>query len=170
MSYQEDKCKNFSKYCGEGKIALVKKWMDNPNVDINWHKHGPMRQAIRYNQFEVVELLLSNPKIRTDYENDKKPLNGSAKAANGEYVSGVLNPFTMAIIGKNFTVLDMFIKDNPARFVVKRKEHLDILVGMKDEELNAYFREIPGFIDYVLEIGGDSLNILPPDAKDVFLF
>jgi hypothetical protein len=168
MSYQDEKCKNFSKYCNDGKIELVKKWMDNPNVDINWNGHGPMRNAVKQNKIDVINILLANPKLRTDYENDKKEIRGASLAANGDYVGGVLNPFTMAIIKKNFEILDIFIKTN--RFKILREENLEILMGMKDEELNTYFMKLPGFIDFVLSVGGDYLNIFPSDAKDIFLF
>ena len=159
MSYGETKSKNFAKYCKEGKMHLVKKWIDNPNVDINWNKHSPLRYSIKTNQIESIKLLLQNSKLKTDYENDNRPLKGP---------TGIINPFTEAMTRKNFEVLDIFIKSK--KFKVERIEHLDILLSINDEELNDYFKKIDGFESFILNSGDEYVKIVSADAAAIFLF
>lgn len=167
MSYQQTKSKNFARYCREGKMHLVKKWGTDPNVDVNWNMHSPLRYSVKDNAIESIKYLLNHSKLKTDYENDRKPLFGTSNIG-GKPIEGELNPFTEAMRRKNFEILDLFV--NSGKFTIKRKVNLDILYKMEDEELNDYFRKIDGFTDYVIEMGGDYLNILPPEAKDIFLF
>lgn len=170
MGYQEEKSKNFAKYCGEGKIDLVKKWINNPNVDINYNSHAPLRNAVRKNQIEVVRLLVGHSQLKTLYGQDTKELKGAAQSVNGEYVSGVLNPFTMAIITKNFEILDIFIKESNHPFIINRVENLTVILNMQDKEVNEYFIKQPGFVEYVLSIGVDYLGILSKELIDIFMF
>lgn len=169
MSYQEDKSKNFAKYCYEGKLNLVKKWINNPNVDINWNKHGPLRNAVRGGHFEIVKLLVNHSKLKTDYEKDGE-LKDGAMSVGGKVVGGVLNPFTTAIAYKNFEILDLFIHQSNHPFKVLRKENLDIIIQMEDEELNEYFKKIPGFIDYAVSLGPEYASIVSKELKDIFFF
>ncbi len=168
MSYQEEKSRNFAKYCYEGKIELVKKWMNNPNVDINYNKHAPLRNAIRRGHFEIAKLLVNHSQLKTDYEKDGE-LKG-AMSIDGKTIGGVLNPFTTAMAYKNFEVLDLFINHSNHPFKVLRKENLDILIEMDDEEINEYFRKLPGFVDYAVGLGADYAALVSKDLKDIFFF
>lgn len=167
MTYQEAKSKLFAKYCKEGRMHLVKKWGDNPNVDVNWNKHSPLRQAVKSGQIEPILYLLNHSKLRTDYENDTRPLSGSLSIKPGA-VTGELNPFTEAVMRKNFEILDIFVKSN--RFKINRIEHLDILIQMNDDVMNDYFKNINGFTDFVLESGEKYISIISSEASDIFLF
>lgn len=166
MNYQELKSQNFAKYCAEGKLNLVKKWINNPNVDINWNFHNAVRNAVRYNQLDVLKLLIDSGKLKTDYENETRKLKGAAQDANGRYVSGVLNPFTMAIIKKNFEILDIFTKTYVSHFKINTNDNLEIISDMNDDEINNYFMKIPNFIEYVVISEFD--NIIPEDLKIIF--
>ena len=139
MDYGEQKSKNFAKYCKEGKLKLVKKWIDNPNVDVNWNKHSPLKYSVKTNQIESIKILLQHPKLKINYENDEKPLRGVT------LMDG--NPFTEAMMSRNFEVLDLFIKKNVE---VKRLAYLNILINMADEELTDYFTNLDGFIEFIL--------------------
>jgi len=170
MSYEETKSKNFAKYCKEGKLHLVKKWIDNPNVDVNWNKHSPLRYSVKAGQIDSINLLLYHPKLKTDYENDRRPLKGSM-VIDKKRVGGELNPFTEAIIRKNFEILDIFLKgSHDKKFKVERTENLDILMTLNDEEINEYFRKIPSFIDFVMKMGDKYLSLLSEDVNKIFLF
>lgn len=171
MSYQEAKSKNFAKYCYDGKIDLVKKWINNPNVDINYNINAPLRNAVRMNEIEIVKLLIGHSKLNTLYGQTRhSELEGAMMGATGEYVSGKLNPFTAAIILKRFEILDIFIHESNHPFVINRTENLDVILEMNDEEVNEYFNKLDGFTDYVLGLGGDYIGIISKEAKEIFLF
>lgn len=171
MSYAEAKSKNFAKYCKEGKLHLVKKWIDNPNVDINWNKHSPLRYSVKTGQIESIKLLLAHPKLRTDYENDKRELKGTMQVDGDKYVAVVFNPFTEAMVRKNFEILDLFLNgSHDKKFKLDRTENLDVLLEMNDEELTEYFRNIPGFIDFIMKSGDKYLPLISEDVNKIFLF
>ena len=177
--YQEQKSKNFAKYCKEGKVHLVRRWIDNPNVNANWNKHSPMRYAVREHQIDVIKMLLANPqKIRTDYENDTKELKGSSAVGkrdpdspidDREWVDRVVNPFTEAMLHKHFDILDLFVKSG--KFKVFRDVYLDLLVEMQDEELNKYFMDMDGFHAFMISLNDPKYTaIFPPDIQNLFSF
>ncbi len=170
MSYQDAKSKNFAKYCKEGKMKLVEKWFDNPNVDVNWNQHSPLRYAVKTGQIEVIKYLLTHTDLRTNYESDRRPLEGSINTDAG-WVKGIINPFTQAMMQKNFEILDLFTKGEYAdRFKKFRIEHLDILIDMHDDEMNEYFKTIDGFTEYVLWQDAKYVELVSKEAKDIFLF
>jgi len=167
MSYQDKKSENFSYYCREGKITFVKKWIDNPNVDVNWNYHSPLRNAVRYKRVEVIDLLLHSDKIKTDYENQTRELSGEWKR-----IKMVLNPFTEAMkqaYEGDYEMLDLLIKTG--KFEINRIEYLNILVEMENTELTNYFLQLPGFQDFMLSRDSSYAQLLLPAAvKDLFLF
>jgi len=163
MSYAEDKSKNFSYYCREGKITFVNKWIDNPNVDINWNYHSPLRNAVRYNQIDIIDILLSHPKLKTDYENQSKELSGEW---NG--IPMVFNPFTEAMKYDNFEVLDIFVKSK--KFKIDRKENLNILLSISNPKMIKYFLQLDNVVKTITDFGGEYLNLLPEEIKDTFIF
>lgn len=170
MSYAETKSKNFAKYCKEGKIELVKKWIDNPNVDINWNMHSPLRYSVKTGQIESIKLLLAHPKLRTDYENDKSELKGTVNIGN---IQGpiIFNPLTEAMVRKKFEILDLFLHgQHDKKFKIERTENLDVLLEMNDEELTDYFRKIPGFLDFIMKSGDKYLPLISEDVNKIFLF
>ena len=164
MNYNELKLisKNFAGYCYEGKLTFVKKWIDDPNVDINWNYHTALRNAVEKSHLDIIDLLLNHPKLNTKYH-EAPELSGSI----GE-IDLKINPFTQAIIDKNYTVLDMFIASK--KFKIDRLEHLNILKQMKDEEMNDYFRNQEGIFQMILDNNDTYSDLLPKTAKDVFLF
>lgn len=170
MSYQDAKSKNFSKYCADGNISLVKKWLSNPNVDINYNLNSPLRNAVRNNHIDVIRLLISHPKLNTDFDGPNRELKGAIATTIGKTIACVINPFTVAIANKNFEVLNIFINEANPPFKVKRKANLDLLLEMNDTDLNIYFLDQPDFMNYVLSHGDTYVNILPQDIKDVFVF
>lgn len=163
MNYNELKSKNFAGYCYEGKLTFVKKWIDNPNVDINWNYHTALRNAVKKSHLDIIDLLLNHPKLNTKYHEAPRELSGSIGGINLK-----INPFTQAIIDKNYTVLDIFIASK--KFKIDRLEHLNILKQMKDEEMNDYFRNQEGILQMILDNNNTYSDLLPKTAKDVFLF
>lgn len=163
MNYNELKSKNFAGYCYEGKLTFVKKWIDNPNVDINWNYHTALRNAVKKSHLDIIDLLLNHPKLNTKYHEEPRELSG---LIGGIYLK--INPFTQAIIDKNYTVLDIFIASK--KFKIDRFEHLNILKQMKDEEMNDYFRNQEGIFQMILDNNNTYSDLLPKTAKDVFLF
>ena len=168
MSYQDEKSKNFSYYCREGKIKFVKKWIDNPNVDINWNYHAPLRNAVKYKQKEVIELLLNQPKLKTDYGV------GGTRELTGEWnrVKMVFNPFTESMKQAHdgdYEMLDLLMKSG--KFEITRVEHLNILVELENEKLTEYFLSLEGFQDYMLSRDSSYATLLLPESvRDIFLF
>lgn len=169
MSYAEAKSKNFAKYCKEGKMHLVKKWGDNPNVDVNWNKHSPLRYSIKTNQIESIKYLLQHSNLKTEYENDRRPLKGATMVGD-KAVSAELNPFTEAMIRSNFEVLDLFINSTNHKFKVERVEHLDVLLALDDDVLTEYFRKIPGFSEFIMQSGDQYIPLISKEAADIFMF
>lgn len=163
MNYNELKSKNFAGYCYQGKLTFVKKWIDNPNVDINWYFHTALRSAVKKSHLDIIDLLLNHPKLNTKYHEEPRELSG---LIGGIYLK--INPFTQAIIDKNYTVLDIFIASK--KFKIDRLEHLNILKQMKDEEMNDYFRNQEGILQMILDNNNTYSDLLPKTAKDVFLF
>lgn len=163
MNYNELKSKNFAGYCYEGKLTFVKKWIDNPNVDINWNYHTALRNAVKKSNLDIIELLLNHPKLNTQYHTAPRELSGTIDGINLK-----INPFTQAIVNKNYRVLDIFIASK--KFKIDRLEHLNILKQMKDEEMNDYFRNQEGIFQMILDNNDTYSDLLPKTAKDVFLF
>jgi len=170
MSYQDKKNENFAKYCSDGKIKLVQKWINDPNINVNWNYDSPLRRAVKTNQIEIIKLLLSHPNIKTDYEN-RKELKGSKvniKVNNGKSLIMVFNPFTEAMVATSYEAMDLIrIMGNVK---IHRTEYLDILLQLKDKKLNEYFMQLPNFIDYVIKQDPKYISIISKDAADIFLF
>ena len=170
MSYQDKKNENFSKYCHDGKIKLVQKWINDPNINVNWNYDSPLRRSIATNQIEIVKLLLTNSKIKTDYEN-RKEIKGTklnSKANNGNSINMIFNPVTEAIITLNFEALDLLITLGNVK--INRTEYLDVLLILENEKLNEYFMQLPNFMDYVIKQDTKYMSIISKDAADIFLF
>ena len=167
MSYQDKKSENFSYFCREGKIKFVQKWIDNPNVDVNWNYHSPLRNAVKYKQKEVIELLLTHPKLKTDYENQTRELSGEWKR-----IKMIFNPFTEAMkqaFEGDYEMLDLLVTNG--KFKIERVEHLNILVEMENKELTDYFLKIPGFPDFIISRDSSYAKLLiPQEIQDLFLF
>ena len=106
MSTQDPNSKRFAKYCQEGKMHLVKKWFDT--VDVNYQRHMPLRNAIKTNQTEIVKYLLTHLDLKTDYENDHNPKIGTKILGDKRVNNIVINPFTDAMLYRNFDILDIF--------------------------------------------------------------
>lgn len=112
---------------------------------------------------DIIELLLNHPKLNTDYHTAPRELSGAIYGINLK-----INPFTQAIVNKNYTVLDIFIASK--KFKIDRVEHLNILKQMEDEEMNDYFRNQEGILQMILDNNDTYNDLLPKTAKDVFLF
>lgn len=162
MNYAEQKSKNFSAYCRDGKMKYVEKWIDNPNVNINWNYNSPLRQAVRYKQIDVIKMLLSKDKLDTDYGNGRE-LKGELNGTNV-----VFNPITEAMKIKQFNILALFVKSG--KFNFKRPEYLDVLLVMQDNEMNAYFLKLDGMQEFVMELGNKYIKLLPEAVQEIFVF
>ena len=168
MSYKEEKSKNFSAYCRDGKMTFVKKWIDNPNVDINWNFHSPLRNAVRFKHVDIINLLLDNPKLETNYGV------GRTRELKGEWnhIKMVFNPFTEAVklaYNGDYEMLDLLVKSG--KFEIKRVEYLNMLVEMENEKLTEYFLLLDGFQDYMLSRDSSySALLLPQEVTDIFIF
>ncbi len=168
MDYGDEKSRKFTEYCKDGKIKYVEKWIDNPNVDINWNGHEPLRYAIVKKHTDIVKLLLTKDRLETAYEHQqKKELTMSSYAKHL-----VLNPFTAAMSLANkgdYSMLNILIESK--RFEAKRVPYLDFLVHLDDKDLIAYFLELPEFIDYIMSRDRSYAILLVPEAvRDIFLF
>jgi len=183
MSYQETKSKNFSIYCRDGKSTLVKKWITDPNVDVNWNYGKPLINAVSGTKehgsknIEIIRLILAHPKLKTNYES-RHEIKGSSipvSSTNLEgdglegYISCVLNPITQAMILKNFEVLDIFSKEYPEKFNFNRTEYLDVLAQANDKELTNYFMKIRGFLDIFYSCD-EAYKVLMPKGFEFFMF
>lgn len=168
MSYAYKKSENFSYYCREGKMTYVKKWIDNPNVDINWNYHSPLRNAVKHKQIEVIKLLLDHPKLKTDYGV------GRTRELSGEWqrVKMVFNPFTESLkLAKegDYEILDLLIKSG--KFNIERVDYLNILVEFEDKKLIEYFLDLDGFIHYIMSRDNSYTTLLiPQSVQDIFIF
>jgi len=156
----------FVNYCTDGNTTMVKSYVDTNAINLNWDYSAGMRAAAKYNKVEVIKILLSNPNVVTNYEKEGNELRGS-RMINDTQIIVIINPFTEAMMSYNYDVLDLFIKDG--RINIFRVQYLRIL-SMMNEEIKIYFRNIPGFIDYVLQQDGDFMNLISQLAKDIFLF
>lgn len=188
MSYQETKSRNFSSYCRDGKVALIKKWINDPNVDVNWNYGKPLINLVagtkenNSKNIELVRMFMEHPKLKTNYESGLEikgtsiPVSSTNlnddNATSGlidKYFRCVWNPITQAMLLKNFEVLDIFSKEYHSRFKFDRVEYLDLLLQSNDDELKDYFMMIPGFTTVFTDCE-EKYNSMKPDWVDFFNF
>jgi len=162
MKYREEKSKNFAAYCRDGKIKLVQRWIDNPNVDLNWNYNAPLRNAVYKEHFEIIELLLSKPSLRTDYENTRE--------LKGEYngVKMVFNPFTESFKSDGLKMVKYLI--DTGKFKLDRKENLDALIGLGRQDIINLFSAKKEVVDLATKLGNEYNIFIPKELRDIFIF
>jgi len=162
MKYREEKSKNFASYCRDGKIKLVKRWIDNPNVDLNWNYHTPLRNAVYKKQYDVIDMLLSKSSLRTDYENTRE--------LKGEYngVKMVFNPFTESFKSDGLEMVEYLI--NTGKFKLDRKENLDALMGLNRQDIIELFSRRKEVMDLAIKLGQEYNVFIPKELRDIFIF
>jgi len=138
MTYQEKKSEKFAEYCKDGKMKLVIKWIDNPNVNINWNYHSALRRSIRNGQLEIVKILLDRDELDTDYS--KKELHTT---------NMVVNPFTEAMRFKDYSMIKLLIESG--KFNIFRKENLEALKTINNRGMIDYMLTLEGFEKFVME-------------------
>jgi len=164
-------CIRFTKYCKEGKIELVKKWMNDPSVNMEWNNNEPLREVIINNHYDIFKLLLNNDHINVDYE-----WYGEIKSyvtMVGAYERAILyNPFTVAMINSRFDMMTLFIEHNEKHneFNVFRKEYLQLLLLLDNKQMNLFFLKINGMLNFIMSFGDEFIGIITPEAVDIFLF
>jgi len=162
VSYQEKKNENLRKYCREGKIKLVKKWIDDPNININWNFSAHLGAAILYDQIEIVKLILEHPKLDFKFH-WPRPL-----IVTWEGMKFERDPVSISISRKKFEILDLLL--GTGKIDLNQKKYLDLLMQMNDEEMNEYLKKVDGFTDYVLTQEPEYVKIISQAAADIFLF
>lgn len=160
--------KNFAKYCREGKMNLVQKWIDDNRINIDWKFSEPTRGAVQNNHMDILKLLLSKHFINVKYEE----FNGEkwdSNNINGVDINMICNPFTDAMIEFKYDMMDQFLKHKD--FNVFRKEYLNIILELDNTELTNYFLKINGFIEFIGKQEDEGYtDIISQEVIDIFLF
>ena len=158
----------FAKYCTEGDIDSVRRLLYDDDINVNWSFNIALKEAIRNNHIEIVNLLLHHPNIDTKYEDSNNRRFTTKVSYTKGYINMIVNPFSEAILRHYYDIMDLLI--NVGKVNIYMIEYLDMLIQMKNTEMNEYFLKQPGFSKYVLEQDIKYVDIISQDAVDIFLF
>ena len=136
--YNHQPSKDFASACNEGNIEAVKEGLEDLEINVNWYQDSPMLYAVLNEHVDVIKLLLASPRVKNDYEN-RKEIFGDDNY-KGQPIKMVYNPFSNAMLLKNYEIMDLLI--TVGKVNILRVKYLDILIQMKEEEMNLYFMKM----------------------------
>ena len=162
MSYQDKKSQNFAQYCGEGKQKLVDKWIDNPNVDINWNFSSPLKHAIKNNQVAILKQLLDHPNLKLPWKRTIAQFNG---------ISYYHDPMAHAINTEDLNLIKIIVDDG--RLPYKDTNVLNWIMKNENQEVIDYFLGLDGMNDYIMEQAQEDerfFELMPKEVRELFVF